>query len=360
MNSIDTAIHLITRPRRHKAALKPRTLKFAYHWMRGSTRVPYAPIKMHVEPTSWCNLRCIMCPQSIGSNKTNGYMDLDLYKEIVDQAKGHVYEFNLFFRGEPLLHRKLPEMVELAKGAGIITHVNTNATILREGEGNALIDAGLDKLTISFDGGSKAIYERFRVGAKYERTLDNVMNFLHLKLRRGVKHPYVVMQVIQEFDRTRPPWVPQEFLDLFKGLPVDEWDPIYPHGWAGLLQDSDKFKAKPYGHEYHPCNWLWKSMAVYWNGDVPACCADFAEDYILGNVRQTPLLELWNGVRMQALRRLQVEGRAQEVEPCRGCDALWHSGGVKWHIFHGVEKLIQLSARPEPAPPAPPQPAPSA
>jgi radical SAM protein with 4Fe4S-binding SPASM domain len=101
-------------------------------------------------------------------------------------------------------------------------------------------------------------------------------------------------------------------------------------------------------------------MAVYWNGDVPACCADFGEEYILGNLKETPLLELWNGERMRALRQLQVEGRAQEIEPCRGCDALWHTGGTAWHVFHGVEKLVQLTARPDRVPPAPPRPTPTA
>ncbi len=75
-----------------------------------------------------------MCPQSIDAVKGDtGYIDLDLYRRIVDQvAAWYVREVNLFFRGEPLLHKHMPELLRYGRSKGVRLHVNTNATVLRE------------------------------------------------------------------------------------------------------------------------------------------------------------------------------------------------------------------------------------
>ena len=86
MNSVTQAKDLVLNFRRHKAVAHPRLARFAYHWMRGSSKLPYGPLKMHVEPTSFCNLRCPMCPQSVGANATNGFMEMDLFNKIIDEA----------------------------------------------------------------------------------------------------------------------------------------------------------------------------------------------------------------------------------------------------------------------------------
>ena len=63
------------------------------------------PVRLWIEPTPYCNLTCPMCPQSdprindITKGKT--LMDFDLYKKIIDEAAGHVYDINLAHRGDP-------------------------------------------------------------------------------------------------------------------------------------------------------------------------------------------------------------------------------------------------------------------
>ena len=119
MNSVTQAKDLVLNFRRHKAVAHPRLARFAYHWMRGSSKLPYGPLKMHVEPTSFCNLRCPMCPQSVGANATNGFMEMDLFNKIIDEARHFTREINLFFRGESLMHQGIYEMIEICERAGI-------------------------------------------------------------------------------------------------------------------------------------------------------------------------------------------------------------------------------------------------
>jgi radical SAM protein with 4Fe4S-binding SPASM domain len=346
VNTVDQAIKLARNWRRHQAVLHPRTARFLYHWMRGSTVLPYPPLKLHLEPTSVCNLRCPMCPQAIDAVKGDtGYIDIDLYKKIVDEAKDFVLEINLFFRGEPLLHKHMPEILRYGRSRGVRLHVNTNATILREKQARMLIEDGAAKVTISFDGPDKATYEQMRKGAKYEVTLENVRHFLRLVQeyrQNGWKTPYTVMQVILPYDAQSPgPNIPDHMKELFAGLPVDEWDPIWPHGWAGVMQDNGVVQAQPYGENYHPCNWLWKSLAIYWDGRVASCCADFSGDQLIGDVKKQSLRDIWNGEGMVRLRTLQVEGRYKDAPLCSGCDAIWQRDSTAWHVFSTAERRVR-------------------
>lgn len=346
MNTVDQAIKLVRNWRRHQAVIHPRTAQFLWHWMRGSTVLPYAPLKLHLEPTSVCNLRCPMCPQAIDAVKGDtGYIDTDLYKRIVDEAANFALEINMFFRGEPLLHRRLSELLQYGRTKRVRMHVNTNATMLREREARMLIEDGATKVTISFDGPDKPTYEIMRKGAKYEVTLENVRQFLGLVKEyreNGRPTPYTVMQVILPYDATQPgPVIPDHMKEIVAGLPVDEWDPIWPHGWAGVMQENETIATQPYGENYHPCNWLWKSLAIYWDGRVASCCADFTADQVIGDLKTQSLMDVWNGPAMVALRTLQVEGRYQEAPLCGGCDAVWTKDSASWNLFDTVEKWIR-------------------
>src|SRR3989304_7804905 len=112
------------------------------------------PASLFIEPTNLCNLKCSMCPQSLegskeGSEKNDnsimsksipkierGFMDFDLYKGIIDESLRFGKRTTIFFHkdGEPLLHPKLPEMIEeaVSRKAAYQTHLSTNAMLLNQ------------------------------------------------------------------------------------------------------------------------------------------------------------------------------------------------------------------------------------
>ena len=343
MNSVSQAKDLVLKFRRHRAVAHPRLARFAYHWMRGTRELPYGPLKMHVEPTSFCNLRCPMCPQSVGANATNGFMEMDLFDKIIDEARHFTREINLFFRGESLMHKGIYEMVEKCERAGIAAHINTNATLWRDDAIVNLLESRPSKVTISFDSGEPETYEQMRKGADFDRVLERVLRFLEARKRVSSQKPYVVMQVIQlwqkEYGKGAQPVIPSHFKDRFIGLPVDEWDTFWAHGWAGTLTDSDFYTARPHGPAYYPCNWLWKSMAVYWDGRVPSCCADFAEDQIMGDLSTQSIREIWNSDAYQAIREAHVQGQLEDYPLCAGCDAKWQEDTLLWRAFTGARSM---------------------
>ena len=299
----------------------------AGYWKR-SLKPGYMPIRMWVEPTNSCNLKCVMCPQSCEDIKfRRGFMELSLFKKIIDEAKDFVYDMNLHHSGESLLHPDIIEMVGYAKDAGIYTRMHTNATRLDEEKAKGILDAGLDFLSFSFDGYEKKTYEEIRRGANFEQTLENILRFLRVKKERGLERPFTVFEVI---DFTARPGTPasllketpeqQEFQTQFDDLPLDKFVLKAPHNWAGT-HDTEGNPLHP--EKFCACTFPWYAMVVFWNGNVSPCPQDFYNNLCLGNVKESTIREVWHGEQAVRLRQKMKTKDYRDLNPCATCDLLY-------------------------------------
>jgi MoaA/NifB/PqqE/SkfB family radical SAM enzyme len=304
-----------------------RLARIFWAYRTGAARVPQRPVRLWIESTSRCNLRCGYCPNKDIEKADHGFMDLGLFRSIVDQVADHAYDVNLFHRGEPLMHPRLPEMVAYARAKGLYTRVHTNVTLLNEKKGRALVEAGLDFLSCSFDGYEKGMYEKNRVGARFEWALDHLRDFLRLKRDLGARRPYTVLQVMEigappaaELRRMR-----QAFLAHFDGLPLDRVVLRTPHNWAGdvFVPELSRDALLADGRRFTPCTFLWYSASVYWDGTVVACPQDFFGKLHMGDLRERPLAEIWNDGRLVELRRRMAAGDIPKDLPCYTCDRIW-------------------------------------
>ena len=248
-------------------------------------------------------------------------MGFSLFRQVVDEAKEFIYDADLFGGGEPLLNPEISRMVEYAKSAGLHVRLHTNATKLSRGLALELIESGLDFLSFSFDGYDKEHYERTRVNARYEETLENIRVFLEVKKSKNVSHPYTVMQAI------RPHGHPERddeaaklaFRQQFSSLPLNEFRVIDEHNYGGKIRPV----SGEGGNRYSPCTFPWYATYVLWDGSIVPCCVDWWGEYQLGRVPDTSIREAWNSQMMQSLRDKLAHRQYREVEICRHCDRLW-------------------------------------
>ncbi|MCB9760423.1 MAG: SPASM domain-containing protein [Alphaproteobacteria bacterium] len=99
--------------------------------------------------------------------------------------------------------------------------------------------------------------------------------------------------------------------------------------------------------ERPPCAGLWSTPMVHVDGSVTTCCLDEHMENRIGNLRETPLAQLWNGEIMNAWRRAHVEGRFEDSGPlCPRCN--WRSAGATpdetveaWLARVGDDALIE-------------------
>lgn len=298
-----------------------RLAQMAYGYWTRQAAPTYPPIRMWVEPTNTCNLKCVMCPQSCADIKfQRGFMPFDLFRKIIDEAERYVYDMNLHHTGESLMHPDIIEMIRYAKRAGIYTRMHTNATLLTPDKAQGILDAGLDFLSFSFDGFDKQTYEEIRRGANFENTLHNILNFLRLKKAQGRTRPFTVFEVINFSGQPAGSPAQMAFQQQFQDLPLDKFLLKAPHNWGGKY-GADGKPLHP--EKYCACTFPWYALVVFWNGSVSPCPQDFFNQLGLGNLKDASIADIWRGQPVVALREKMRDRRYHDLNPCATCDLLY-------------------------------------
>jgi radical SAM protein with 4Fe4S-binding SPASM domain len=260
-----------------------------------------------------------MCPNKDLKKEEKGFMEPALFRKIIDEARGFVFDANLIHRGEGLLHPDFLSLAEYAHAAGIYTKFHTNATLLDDNLSRRLIRSGLDQISFSFDGFDKETYESIRVNADFEKTLRNIVRFLEIKKELGSRKPHAVFEIIHfpHLAKDAAGRRRREFLKKFRGLPLDRLEIKEMHNWAGEVA------LAPARKKYAPCTFLWQALVIFWDGSVLPCTQDFHGAYPLGNVRDDSLARIWNNDRMVRLRENILRRDIAGLEACSQCDRLW-------------------------------------
>lgn len=293
-------------------------LRILVEYKRGLTRLKSLPVRLWVESTNACNLKCVMCPNRCVPDGQKGLLSLPLFQKIVDEARGFVNDLYLHHRGEPLLNPRLFDMLAYARRAGIKTRFHSNGTLLTPDRAEALLADPPDMISFSVDGFSKPAYEAIRVGAEFEQTLANLFHLLKRKRELKRLSPYIVVERIR-FRETPPGETPESIRDLtrrFLEAGLDEVIVKEEYAWA----EPGKCDGCPETLTAR-CTFPWYAMVICWDGTVAPCPQDYHVAMPLGNVQTASLREVWNGPAYQALR-YNLKNAVQSLALCRSCDRL--------------------------------------
>jgi MoaA/NifB/PqqE/SkfB family radical SAM enzyme len=277
----------------------------------------FPPLCLDIEVASVCDLACPFCfRQWIAT--PDKLMREDLYYRIIDQCvELGVPSVKLNWRGESLLHPKLPHFVDYAKRAGILeTIINTNAVTLDETKSRALIEAGLDLMIYSFDGGTRETYEKMRVGRfqdnHFETVYENIRRFSRIRKEMGAVFPRTKIQMIL----TEQTYNEQDlFFTLFsdcvddvsvkayteRGGKLPDLDMKTRRGLSGFLQQNGLSESAAYWRDINgtmyiasgrlPCEQVYQRLIVTYDGRVGMCCYDWGNEYPIGYIDTEAFLE---------------------------------------------------------------------
>ena len=312
-------------------------------YRRRQAALNYLPLRLWIETASCCNLRCVMCPNKDVAAAEKGLMSLELFQKIIDQARHFALDVNLHHRGEPLMNPAFFDMIRYANAAGLKVRFHTNGALLDEVKAHRLLEAGPNLVSFSFDGFTKETYERVRVGATFEKTRDNIMRLVALRRELLLKKPYVVIEKIRFRNQaaegdpaTGDPAAVQALRRRFLEAGVDEIIEKEEYVWAEPARNATHSVAGgPAAPEVAKkrtctvCTFPWYAMVICADGTVTPCPQDFHAVLKLGNARETPLKEIWNGPAYRQLRR-QFATDIESLTLCRKCDRLRRKtiGGV--------------------------------
>ncbi|MBL7070866.1 MAG: SPASM domain-containing protein [Candidatus Omnitrophica bacterium] len=271
------------------------------------------PIDLHIEPTNLCNLDCSFCASPQNKEAKKGYMDMALYKKIIDEcaASGKVMLLLLHKDGESLLHSGLPEMIRYAKEkkAAKIIHLSTNGLELDKNKSRLLIESGLDDILIALDAARRSTYLRIKGVDRLEEVEDNIMHFVEARKAINGKRPFIRVKMIRTEKNSAE-------VPLFKR----KWERVVDKVDIAQVTDWPQFdinnNLKHTSKRRYACPILWYSPAINWDGKVSICCMDGDKRRIIGDVSEKSLHEIWRGDDMRKVRRAHLEGK---YEICGNC-----------------------------------------
>jgi len=268
------------------------------------------PIHLDIESTNLCNLKCPFCTfLTVQEKWKRGLMDFNLYQRIIDEGRtNNLFSIKLSLRGEPLLHPNIIKMIKYAKKSGIIDiYFNTNAVLLSERISEALIESGINRISISFEGTTKEVYEKNRVGAGYGKVVKNIETLILCRERNKVAHPRIRIQTVL---------IP-EMKDELNGY-VSFWRERGVDEVAYL-----DFEQEPESNETlsYPwvCSQLWQRMSIWYDGTILPCVHDTWGLMRFGNVKNLKITDAWNSELEKSCRNLHKNGKGELLYSCKTC-----------------------------------------
>ena len=223
-----------------------------------------------LEISTYCNRKCHYCPNKDYETPKN-FMSWDIFKSAIAQLKDikytGIFQYHLF--NEPLFDERLTDFVRytsthLPKVTRVLI---SNGDLLNIEKAKELSEAGVDKFVVTVH------------DANPERNLERlkpVKEFLKEKIR---------LQTSNE---------------------------LYLTNRGGLIDiEDEKRKA-----DYKKCPYI-RTLTIGYNGDVILCCHDYFRKYVMGNVMEKSILEIWNSY--HNLRKQLLKYNNPELPICKIC-----------------------------------------
>lgn len=282
------------------------------------------PKIIDVELTNACNFGCFFCPTgNRAMDRDTGSMSGETLIEIMLQArllafKGHRIGVRFIGWGEPTMHKHLTAAIAMA-GTRVLTHVNTNGSLLTEDKMAEFIDCGLDSIKFSFQGVTRETYLEARRTDFFENLWDQIATLKRLREDRRRTLPWIQVSTsttdedeleVDEFVRTfgevaDEVSIGKTIFGFFDEQKMSLRD-------RASVKDYERYrdKAVPMSQLQHPdpCPEVYDKISIAWDGSARVCCNDFDGLTNLGNINERTIQQIWRHPEMEAYRVRLAQG----------------------------------------------------
>jgi MoaA/NifB/PqqE/SkfB family radical SAM enzyme len=264
-------------------------------------------IKVGLELTSRCNLRCGMCPLPV---LRRPYEDMEWW--LVEKAEREIHGMGLGLKwlhemGEPLLYPRVDDAIRLFPEASL----STNGMLLTREMGQRLLDANLRRLRICLDSVDAEVYPHLRTGGDWQTVVDLTREFLDLA--KG--HPIRI-----EIQKMRSRMTLEESVDDFRRLfDLGRYRnaKVIEKTCEGLdVNEETDLHGKFYGC-VQGAFFTW--LVIYADGRVTHCCYDAHGDQVFGDLKEQTLTEMIGTERFEAMYDAFRKGDLSELPRCAEC-----------------------------------------
>ncbi|CCH48602.1 radical SAM/SPASM domain-containing protein [Pseudodesulfovibrio piezophilus] len=292
---------------------------------RDLLRLKTMPGRLFIEPTNRCNRNCEYCAHS-SMERDYSMLSLEDFRRAIRDLPAGTY-ITMTGNGEPLLNSNIYTMIAEARAKGLLVGLICNGTVLTEKNARKLIEAGPNRVQISFDSIDKAVFNQSygnpKGACRFESVVCKVLNFIRLERTEYKKGIFITIAMVMtenvksKAEETRAFWEKMPLDNLYEG-PL-----LSLQTYAGTSEENSTLKE-----DWKICANPWTSMKINADGTVNACIQDFSNRYIIGSVREQSLTEMMNSENALALREALYNNDSEFCSKigynCQQCNA-WTS-----------------------------------
>ena len=284
------------------------------------------PVSAGVEITNYCNLKCPQCTTGSGSmTRANGFMKEEMFDKFISEAGQFLYNINLYFQGEPMLHPQFFSFI--AKPGRPKITVSTNGHFLSEENSFKLVRSGIDKLIVSLDGMDSETYSRYRVAGDIDKVTAGIRNVSSELLKFKTSLKLEVQFLVNRFNESQIPLVKKFAKEVNASLKLKSVQVLNmeeTEQWMPAIEKFKRYKKNqngifiPKNHFNNNCLRLWMNPVITWDGKVIPCCFDKNAEHVMGDLNEQSFREIWLGEKFKTFRSSVLKGR-KSIEICRNC-----------------------------------------
>ncbi len=269
-----------------------------------------APLKISMNLTKKCNLRCIQCFSSSGELQAPELTTKDIYKLFDDMQKNGTFYICLG-GGEPFTREDLFDILKYGKKKQLAVSIVTNGLLLNEKVLKKLNTLDVDYLWVSFEG-LKENHEKLRGPGTFDRTikaLEMIKKYykgrtaLRMSINKyNIKECADLLKIAEKYHIDLIRFTPLlsfgrakdkdlvinqdqyiEFLNIMKNLKSKKVTIVYPN------QPNNKLWIGTNGFGCH-CG-----KEAIWLDEVGTIspCIFWGEKYNIGNIKKDSYMDLW-------------------------------------------------------------------
>lgn len=300
------------------------------------------PYHVDFEVTSKCNLRCNFCSsiQTGHMEPQTADLNTDETLHIIDKLAENEVLSIFITGGEPLIRGDLPQILKRCYERSTSPELVTNAQFADKNMSPRLKDAGLSGVQVSLQGPESIHNSITNVPESYEKTIDGIKNLreegMNIVLSSVItKENYMVIPHLFE------EMCEKNLLDSYRTLRLmplsrDILKLVAPPTEVKKMNVEIKRIAKTYdvklwdlysglekGEKHIPysqamCKAGKTKFDILSDGSVVPCMVFKGRDFVVGNILEDDIEDLWNHPIMKELRELNPDKYTGKCGECKG------------------------------------------
>lgn len=306
-------------------------------------KVMSLPVFIQLEPTTRCNLNCVMCTRSkMNPSRLNQDLSLEKFKYILKEIPT-VKKIKLQGMGEPLLTKDLWKITQYGISQRKKFTTTINGTLINK-ENVDLILKNFVEVIVSLDTANPGNYLQIRRMDFFDRVVENLKLLTQRKKELKSNTKIFINSVISHLNCKEI----DALIELAKNCGVDGIGFVEVENWKtplernyeeerNFVQQARKFSEEiqqkislkqktesieisflPSEKRKIKCRWPFDSCFITVDGFVTPCCIrNDPEVFNLGNIFETPFKEIWNGKKYQEFRETMIKNLPNPI--CDNC-----------------------------------------